>query len=95
MFPRYLGGHLVHDDVIRRRSRCRRGRSAGRNHIRLVIRTGIGLFTYLAIWAARNGSSFPTVLRFTAAYLLIFFWHFATLYLRATSADRRETITHD
>jgi len=32
---------------------------------------------------------FPTVLCFTA----VFFWHFAALYLRAASADRRETLT--
>jgi len=28
-------------------------------------------------------------------FLFICFWHFAALYLRAPSADRRETFRHD
>jgi len=28
-------------------------------------------------------------------YLFVCFWHFAALHLRAPSADRRETFTHD
>jgi len=32
---------------------------------------------------------------FAAVFLFVCFYHFAALYLRAASADRRETFRHD